>query len=382
MYEWDRWLRRTAMPVLVSIASILVSIASIVFIVDTIRNDDDDDRDEHLTLSEALSEGLSGDLLARLGIEDLLGRFGPMFAEPPGYILGVSVRQADAGLVIEDVIDGSPADDTGLRPGDTIRRVDGREVDTEAQLRAALEDVEPGAEYELDIRRADGDDDRVGVRRPEADVRTGDTARRLRERLVDLLEDGLGESLRERRPPAARPRIEVFPPRPAPDAASGAALNPAELDVAVERAVRELLTGADLDPALVDRLTQQVLARLDPLLQERVRALLEDAERPPTPANDDPPEDDRVDQGNRGGEDSDDRPPVAAHDNEGSDVDSDVYHGRVAAYSDTSITLTGSLGPETIDITPETEIIGQPAVGGLATVVASNDIASQVIARD
>jgi serine protease Do len=58
------------------------------------------------------------------------------------------------GVVVDDVIPGSPAADARLQKGDVIRKFDGRDVKTLMQLRTYVSHVELGKNVELDIERA------------------------------------------------------------------------------------------------------------------------------------------------------------------------------------------------------------------------------------
>ena len=168
--------RDRAMPALVSIAAIAVTIAAIVFIVDTIN-----DEDEPLTLNGSLDREL-GELAQRFGIEGLsdfqLGDLGVLQGLLPaelvealrgGSVLGVSVAESDDGLVVEDVAPGSPADDAGIEPGDVIERVDGERVRTVEELREALAAVEPGAQYRV-TTNSDGRGETLELERAEFGV--------------------------------------------------------------------------------------------------------------------------------------------------------------------------------------------------------------------
>jgi hypothetical protein len=60
-------------------------------------------------------------------------------------------------------------------------------------------------------------------------------------------------------------------------------------------------------------------------------------------------------------------------------IDSAVFFGRVAQLDGDSIVLTGSLGPVTLAITPETQFpAGRPALGDLVTSIASGFVASVI----
>ena len=73
--------------------------------------------------------------------------------------LGVSLADEapdGGGARVSEVVDGGPADDAGLRPGDVIEAVGGDDVETPDEVRAAVDSHEPGDSVEVRVRR-DGD---------------------------------------------------------------------------------------------------------------------------------------------------------------------------------------------------------------------------------
>ncbi|MFZ9915456.1 MAG: trypsin-like peptidase domain-containing protein [Phycisphaerales bacterium] len=116
-----------------------------------------------------------------------------------GY-LGVGVQQADggmlaglgtgvdAGVLVNRVERGSPADTAGLEPGDVITRVAGKPVRTPGELVAAIGGLEPGREIDLHA------------------VRSGD-ARTLHATLAER-HDAAGSEDTRRTPPRATPELE------------------------------------------------------------------------------------------------------------------------------------------------------------------------------
>jgi membrane-associated protease RseP (regulator of RpoE activity) len=79
------------------------------------------------------------------GIEDLPP--GQNLPGPMPFDLGAS------GAVVRQVVEGTPAQEAGLQPGDIIVTVDGRSVIEAGDLRIALEDYEPGDRVDLGIWR-------------------------------------------------------------------------------------------------------------------------------------------------------------------------------------------------------------------------------------
>jgi serine protease Do len=78
-----------------------------------------------------------------------------------GY-LGIQMRtlpggqtdQDSDGIVVEDVIPGSPAGEAQIQPGDIIRKFDGREVKSFPALRSMVSQVELNKKVQLEIVRA------------------------------------------------------------------------------------------------------------------------------------------------------------------------------------------------------------------------------------
>ncbi len=61
--------------------------------------------------------------------------------------------QTEDGVLVDDVIDDSPADDAGLRSGDVIFEFDGNKIMDSDDLTRTLRKYEPGDEVELNILR-------------------------------------------------------------------------------------------------------------------------------------------------------------------------------------------------------------------------------------
>lgn len=79
----------------------------------------------------------------------------------PSAILGVGVNAVEEGdgLPIQSVLRGGPADATGLRPGDTLLRIDGVPITSANALTGVLDQRYPGNNIEVVWR------DRAGVER-------------------------------------------------------------------------------------------------------------------------------------------------------------------------------------------------------------------------
>ena len=59
----------------------------------------------------------------------------------------------DAGVMVESVQDDSPADKAGLRVGDIVLSVDGKDVKSSADLRLALREKKEGDSVRIDLQR-------------------------------------------------------------------------------------------------------------------------------------------------------------------------------------------------------------------------------------
>jgi serine protease Do len=70
----------------------------------------------------------------------------------PTLALGLDLERED-GVVIEDVIPGSPADSVGLMPGDVVLSVDGKEVQNIRQFTLVLYSFAVGERAKLEIQR-------------------------------------------------------------------------------------------------------------------------------------------------------------------------------------------------------------------------------------
>ena len=93
--------------------------------------------------------------------------------------LGVRGQQ---GVVVMELLRGSPADRAGVQPGDVVVEVDGRDVENAAQLRNELAAAEVGTDLRLTLLRQG--------RKLEVDGARGGAARRMPRK-------ELGEILRE-----------------------------------------------------------------------------------------------------------------------------------------------------------------------------------------
>src|SRR5262245_44841418 len=75
--------------------------------------------------------------------------------ESPGW-LGLRLAEAtgeSAGVIVRGVVEGSPADEEGLRAKDAILAVDGTAVSRPGELMARLRAMEPGSSVTLSVKR-------------------------------------------------------------------------------------------------------------------------------------------------------------------------------------------------------------------------------------
>lgn len=72
---------------------------------------------------------------------------------PQGY-LGILLDEGD-GVTVRGALEGSPAADAGLEPGDVLTRVDGRRVRGAADVHEAIAELRPGQAVPIEIRRDD-----------------------------------------------------------------------------------------------------------------------------------------------------------------------------------------------------------------------------------
>ncbi len=69
-----------------------------------------------------------------------------------GSYLGVTLEETEDGLVVSEVLDGSPADDAGIATGDRLVSVAGTDVATIDEARAAVAAVEDDS-YDVEVER-------------------------------------------------------------------------------------------------------------------------------------------------------------------------------------------------------------------------------------
>jgi serine protease Do len=78
--------------------------------------------------------------------------------------LAKSLKMSDThGALVSNVTPGSPADEAGLKPGDVVRSVDGKPVETSSDLSSRVASTGPGTRVSLDVRR-DGAEKTIDVK--------------------------------------------------------------------------------------------------------------------------------------------------------------------------------------------------------------------------
>jgi len=99
---------------------------------------------------------------------------GPRRPPPRRGILGVSLRPADTGPRIEEVVGGSAAEKAGLKVGDIVHGIDGKPLTTVQQMIEAVGSHPPGEKITLLIAR-DKDELRLTatLEKPQPDSRLG-----------------------------------------------------------------------------------------------------------------------------------------------------------------------------------------------------------------
>jgi serine protease Do len=92
----------------------------------------------------------------RLGAQDR-DRFtvpAPFFLAGPGSSIGITVRDLDSGIVVQEVREGSPAASAGLKEGDVITEFDGERVRSAAQFTRLVRETAPKRTVRIVILRA------------------------------------------------------------------------------------------------------------------------------------------------------------------------------------------------------------------------------------
>ena len=432
------YVRRNLLPMLVGIAAILVSVAAVVVIVDRVRGDGEPERvlrigalqvdlDELEQAFEELDIGEPGELrnlISAFDLEQLLASFregGRGLGLSAGPVLGVTVEEEGGAVVVGRVLPATPAQRAGVEAGDELLRVEDRDIDGIEGLREALAELEPGRSYELVVRR-DGERLILDVeRRAFVADHAGEMLRGLlRDRPRAFAAPASPEARPRDLPPERRfsgqPVAPVAPQlgvsavdspqgvrvaRVQPGgAAEGAGLRPGDVIVSVEggrvgsiNALRERLS--EFDPGETVRVT----VRRDGEQQQlrlRLSAPAERVERGPSfgvpPGARERPEAGAVLErladlvaerlaAHGAAPAGSAEAPAPQPEASAPAAELTAYFGRLAAIDDGSVTLTGSEGPITLELTAETVRLGfkAAAVGDLVTVVTLDGVVQMLI---
>jgi S1-C subfamily serine protease len=70
-----------------------------------------------------------------------------------GVVTAPATPGASVGAEVRSVLPGSPAGRAGIRVGDVIRKVDGKDVNEPADVSEAIADKRPGNEVEVELDR-------------------------------------------------------------------------------------------------------------------------------------------------------------------------------------------------------------------------------------
>ena len=77
----------------------------------------------------------------------------PAVATGSGAWLGIDVASSpQGGVMVVDVFPGSPAQAAGMEPGDLITRIDGHQILTPRDVRAAIAGKHPGDQVQLQFQ--------------------------------------------------------------------------------------------------------------------------------------------------------------------------------------------------------------------------------------
>lgn len=81
------------------------------------------------------------------------------FANPEMPVLGIgmAMMRGVRGVIVENVVQGSPAAAAGIRSGDVIRSIDGSEISDGGELLQILAKRQAGDDVKLGVRRENGD---------------------------------------------------------------------------------------------------------------------------------------------------------------------------------------------------------------------------------
>lgn len=158
-------LRRNLLPILVGVVAVLVSLTACIAVAERFDDRDRGDRARHRygeygrgeRWSEDRGRGERGDDRrpggADRGFQAVPRDMAPTFRAFAGAVLGVTVQAKDGGVEVQSVLPASPAERAGVRPGDLIVQVGGREVRDAQALREAVASAPANESYPIVVRR-------------------------------------------------------------------------------------------------------------------------------------------------------------------------------------------------------------------------------------
>jgi S1-C subfamily serine protease len=99
--------------------------------------------------------------------------------------------EPDSGVLVGQVVEGSPADEAGMKEGDIVVALDGKKVGTPDELRAAVRDHEAGDKVSVDVFR-DGKKRRLEATLEQRDSSDRPTRARVHRPLREVREMRIG----------------------------------------------------------------------------------------------------------------------------------------------------------------------------------------------
>ena len=100
----------------------------------------------------------------RISKGEAWGFLGPRMPEIRLPYMGVQWENSEGGLKLRSVVEGSPAEKAGLRAGDTIVKIDGREMKTQADVIMVLQRRAAGQVVSVEVVREGAENQTLKVR--------------------------------------------------------------------------------------------------------------------------------------------------------------------------------------------------------------------------
>ncbi len=147
-------LRRNLLPILVGLAAVFVSLTACAVVFDRAGDRDRDEFRRYYRFGDDRERDNRGrEDRARNRDSDDSRRYSQTFRDLGGAFLGVTVQARDGGVEVQSVLPGSPAASAGVRPGDLIVQVAGREIRNARALREAVASAPANESYPIVVRR-------------------------------------------------------------------------------------------------------------------------------------------------------------------------------------------------------------------------------------